>query len=264
MVLPLAWVLISTPRPALVTAAEDTLQSITGLGVSDIDSASVTVTLSVNNGTLTATGSGAAVVGTNGTATMTVSGLLADVNATLASLNYLGNTNFNGSDTLTVVTSDGALSDTDTVAITVNPANDNPVAVADTTSTNEDNPITYNVLINDTDVDGDSLSVTTASVQGGAAIGTVVINPDKTITFTPATNSSGPAVINYTINDGHGGTASSTLSVTVNPVNDAPVNNPVPALVEITLSRTVARMVPVLDDPDTTWLKILSQRPRRA
>src|ERR1043165_8974469 len=122
-----------------------------------------------------------------------------------------------------MVTSDGSLSDTDTVAITVNAVNDEPVAVADSTSTNEDNSVTYNVLANDSDADGDSLSVTSATVQGGAAVGTAVVNADQSITFTPAANTNGPVTINYSIADGHGGTASSTLSVNVNAVNDTPV-----------------------------------------
>ena len=50
------------------------------------------------------------------------------MNLTLATLTYTGDANFNGNDTLTIATSDGSLSDTDTVAITVNAVNDDPVA----------------------------------------------------------------------------------------------------------------------------------------
>jgi Ca2+-binding RTX toxin-like protein len=209
-----------TTVPGAQIATEDTSLAISGVSVTDVDS-SVAVTLSVGHGVLNVTGAG---VTGNGSGSVTIaSNSPTAMNAILASLTYKGDANFHGNDTLTVIASDGLVSNTGAVAITVNAVNDNPVAVADTTSTNEDNAVTYNVLVNDSDVDGDSLSVTSATVQGGAAVGTVVINPDKTITFTPATNSSGPAVIDYTINDGHGGTASSTLSVTVNPVNDAPV-----------------------------------------
>jgi large repetitive protein len=209
-----------TTVPGAQVVAEDTSLAIAGVSVADVDS-SVAVTLSAGHGVLNVTGGG---VTGNGTNTLTITSTSPTAaNSILATLHYQGDANFHGSDTLSVVTSDGLLSNTGTVAIAVNSVNDNPVAVADSTSTNEDNSITYNVLVNDSDVDGDSLSVTSATVQGGAAVGTVVINPDKTITFTPATNSSGPAVIDYTIGDGHGGTASSTLSVTVNPVNDAPV-----------------------------------------
>ena len=109
--------------------------------------------------------------------------------------------------------------------MTVNPVNDAPVANPNTAITNEDTPLAnINVLGNDTDVDGDTLTVTAATVP--AAQGSVTINPDGTLNFTPAANYNGTAVISYTISDGKGGTASSTLTVTVNPVNDAPVANP--------------------------------------
>ena len=59
---------------------------------------------------------------------------------------------------------------------------------------------------------------------------TVIINPDGTITFTPAPNFNGPTTITYTISDGNGGTSVATVSVTVNSINDAPtVDTPLPA-----------------------------------
>jgi Ca2+-binding RTX toxin-like protein len=210
--------------PAAISVDEDTPFAFTGgnaLSVADVDS-NVGVTLSVNHGVLNLTGAG---VHGSGTGTVTIdSNSPLSVSGILAGLSYQGSANFSGSDTLTMVTSDGSLTDTDSVAITVNAVNDLPVAVADSTSTNEDNSVTYNVLVNDSDGDGDSLSVTSATVQGGAPVGTAVINPDRTITFTPAANVNGPVVIDYSIADGHGGTASSTLSINVNPVNDAPVS----------------------------------------
>jgi hypothetical protein len=55
---------------------------------------------------------------------VTIAGSAAQINAALATLRYLGNLDFTGSDMLTVATSDGSLSDTGTVAITVNPVDD--------------------------------------------------------------------------------------------------------------------------------------------
>ena len=69
---------------------------------------------------------GAGVTG-NGTASVTIAGTAAQINAALAGLAYTGNLNFNGADTLTVATDDGTATDTDTIAITVNPVNDAPV-----------------------------------------------------------------------------------------------------------------------------------------
>jgi large repetitive protein len=78
------------------------------------------------------------------------------------------------------------------------------------------------VLGNDTDPDnGDVLTVTGATVD--PAKGTVIVNPDGTLTFTPAANINGPVEVTYTISDGHGGTATSTATINIAPVNDAPL-----------------------------------------
>jgi len=136
------------------------------------------------------------------------------------SLAYTPNENFNGADTVTYTVSDGqGGTDTATVTVTVTPVNDAPVAGPDTATTNEDTPVTIAVLDNVTDVDGDTLSVTAASARNG----TVTINPDGTVTYTPAENFFGTDTITYTISDGQGGTATETVTVTVTSVNDAPV-----------------------------------------
>jgi large repetitive protein len=138
-------------------------------------------------------------------------------------LTYTPNANFNGTDTITYVISDGnGGTSTATVRVTVNPVNDPPVAVNDNAATNEDTPVTIGVLGNDTDIEGDTLTVTSATSPNG----TVLINPNGTITFTPAANFNGPTTITYTISDGNGGTSTATVAVTVNAVNDAPVANP--------------------------------------
>ena len=74
---------------------------------------------------LNVTAGGGGVTG-NGTASVTITGTAAQINTALAGLAYTGNLNFNGGDTLTVATSDGTATDTDTIAITVNPVNDAP------------------------------------------------------------------------------------------------------------------------------------------
>ncbi|RNL99216.1 Ig-like domain-containing protein, partial [Dickeya undicola] len=53
--------------------------------------------------------------------------------------------------------------------------------------------------------------------------GTVVINPDGTLTYTPNANFNGTDTVTYTVSDGAGGVAMGTLTVTVTAVNDAPV-----------------------------------------
>ncbi|MEF1262796.1 Ig-like domain-containing protein, partial [Vibrio harveyi] len=127
--------------------------------------------------------------------------------------------NFNGDATISYTISDGQLTDDATVAVTVNPVNDAPVAVDDTVTTDEDTAVTIDVLANDSDPENDTLTITAASVP--AEQGTVTIVDGKLV-FTPAENFNGDATISYTISDGQL-TDDATVAVTVNPVNDAPV-----------------------------------------
>ncbi len=123
--------------PGARTVSEDTDLFISGLSISDADAggANVTTTLSVAHGTLTVAAAGGATVSGSGTDTVTLSGTVSQINATLAASNniaYRSAQDYSGSDTLTVTTNDGghtggsALSDTDTVAITVTPVADTP------------------------------------------------------------------------------------------------------------------------------------------
>ncbi|MEL7326629.1 MAG: Ig-like domain-containing protein, partial [Pseudomonadota bacterium] len=129
--------------------------------------------------------------------------------------------NFNGEANINYTVSDGALEDSAEVSVTVNPVNDAPVANDDNAVTDEDTPVTINVLPNDTDIDGDTLTIVNASVP--AEQGTVEIVDGKLV-FTPAENFNGEATISYTVYDGVL-EDSAEVSVTVNPVNDAPVAN---------------------------------------
>ncbi|MBE3824031.1 tandem-95 repeat protein [Vibrio parahaemolyticus] len=126
--------------------------------------------------------------------------------------------NFNGEATITYIVTDGDLTDEAKVSVTVTPVNDSPVAVDDTTSIQEDTAVTIDVLTNDTDVDGDKLSIESASVPKDQ--GTVEVVDGKLV-FTPAENFNGHAEITYTVTDGQL-TDEAKVTVTVNPVDDAP------------------------------------------
>jgi len=144
------------------------------------------------------------------------------LNGTAPNLTYTPNTNFNGSDSFTFKVNDGTLdSALATVSITVTPVNDPPVANGDATTTQEDTPVgTIDVLANDTDIDNDTLTVTAVS-QG--TNGSVIINPDSTLSYRPHANFYGSDVFTYTISDDKGLTDTTRVNVTVNMVNDAPV-----------------------------------------
>ena len=121
--------------------------------------------------------------------------------------------------------SDGATTDTGTVNLTIDPVNDAPVANDDIASTGEDTAKVFTVaelLSNDSDVDGDSFSITGV---GNATNGTVVFDSVAgEITFTPVANYNGPASFDYTVSDG-ATTDTGTVNLTIDPVNDAPVAN---------------------------------------
>ena len=132
--------------PATASVNEDTSLAFTGantISVADGQNNVNQVVLTVTNGTLAATAAGGAGVAGGGAPSVTITGTQAAINATLTSLTYQGALNYNGADTLTVVSTDaGGMSDTDAVAITVNPVNDAPVAVDDSYTVVEDSTLT--------------------------------------------------------------------------------------------------------------------------
>ncbi len=135
---------------------------------------------------------------------------------------FTPNPDFNGETTITyTVTDPTGLESTGTVTVTVNPVNDAPVAVDDVDVTPEDEPITVDLLANDSDVDGDELTVVEATVP--ADQGTLVDNGDGTVTFTPAPDFVGEVTISYTIEDEEGLQDSAEHTVYVNAVSDEPV-----------------------------------------
>jgi subtilisin family serine protease len=96
-----------------------------------------------------------------------------------------------------------------------------PVAVDDSSTTNEDQAVTVSVLGNDSDADSDPLSVRQIDVSAPAH-GTAVANANGTITYTPTANSNGPDSFTYRAFDGALTSNAATVTVTVNAVNDAP------------------------------------------
>ena len=90
-------------------------------------------------------------------------------------------------------------------------------------TTPEDVPDSVNVLVGDTDADGDPLTVTSANPI--AEHGTVACATGGICQYTPTANYHGPDGFDYTISDGHGGTDTGHVSITVTPVNDDPTRS---------------------------------------
>ena len=148
---------------------------------------------------------------------------------------YTPTSNYNGVDTFRYVASDGqATSSTTVVTITVSSVNDAPLATVDSYSVGYGTALTVSaangVLANDTDADGDSL---TAQLNVAPAHGTASLSSNGGFTYQPAANFSGADSFRYTVSDGHGGSASATVTLAVQAANDFNVaaNAPVDTVV---------------------------------
>ncbi|MEM7767128.1 MAG: Ig-like domain-containing protein [Pseudomonadota bacterium] len=136
---------------------------------------------------------------------------------------------FSGDLSFVYTVSDGEVVDDGLVSVTVNPVNDNPVATDDAVTTAEDTAASLNVLANDTDADGDTLTVTAiagTSVSAGDSVdignATVTLEGNGTLTITPDADFSGAESFTYAVSDGTTSDVGS-VAVTVSDVNDSPV-----------------------------------------
>ena len=102
------------------------------------------------------------------------------------------------------------------------PVNTAPVAKADSFALDEDTTARINVLANDTDAEGNPL---TATVVTGPLHGTLVKNADGSFNYTPHKDWYGTDSFTYLANDGKANSNLATVTLTVKPVNDAPVAN---------------------------------------
>ncbi|MFD0914909.1 tandem-95 repeat protein [Pseudahrensia aquimaris] len=134
---------------------------------------------------------------------------------------YTPDTNYFGADTISYSLDDGnGGTTTASVDIVVVSVNDAPTTSAPTLqNTGEDTTLAnIDVLAFANDIEGDALTVTAASSPNG----TVTINGDNTLTYTPDADYSGVDQISYTVSDGNGGTVSGEQFVVVAAINDAP------------------------------------------
>ena len=169
-------------------------------------------------------------------------------------ITFTPTSNFTGTTTVTYTITDGN-GGTDSATMTVDfiPVNDAPVAEDDTVTIAEDTPTDITVLTNDSDVDGDDLTVQTASSPDGS----VAINSDGTLNFTPTSDFNGTTTITYTITDGNGGTDSATATVTITPVNDAPVGILDTSTINVPGGTTTVDVLPNDSDVDGDDLTVL-------
>lgn len=140
------------------------------------------------------------------------------------SFTYEPEANFNGEDSFIYKACDDATTpacaEPVQVKITVSPVNDAPTAKDDSATTPGDVPKNIDVLANDTDAEGDTLTIQEFTQGSG---GTVEKNPDRTLRYIPDDTFTGDDAFTYTVADGNGGTSKATVTVNVTPaVNDPP------------------------------------------
>jgi VCBS repeat-containing protein len=233
--------------PGARSVNEDTHLVFTGanaITISDVDASggNETVTLSVASGALTLNGTAGLVftVG-NGTSnsTMTFSGTVAAINAALNGLSYLGNLNFNGSDTLHITTNDngnsgsgGAQSDADSVAITVIAVNDTPSftvganqTVAEDAGAQTVPGFATAISPGPADEAGQTVNFITSNNNNALFLVQPTIDASGNLTYTAAADANGSATVMVQIHDNGGGADTSvaqTFAINVDAVNDVP------------------------------------------
>jgi VCBS repeat-containing protein len=135
------------------------------------------------------------------------------------SFTYSPYLDFYGTDSFTYRASDGsAVSGAASVEITVNPIDDQPVAVEDNVETHEDTPVEIDVLGNDTGLGDTPISVIIADLP---LEGTVEVL-DHNIKYTPGANFNGTNSFSYAVIDADNDSATATVAVMVDAVNDPP------------------------------------------
>src|SRR5205823_440256 len=135
------------------------------------------------------------------------------------SFTYTPALDFNGADSFTYVANDGvADSSVATVSLTMAAVNDAPVAADVSATIAEDTPLT--ATLGATDVDS---ALLTSPRAGGPLHGTLLLGTAGSFTYTPVPDFNGADGFTYVANDGLLDSNAATVSLTVTPVNDAPV-----------------------------------------
>jgi hypothetical protein len=229
------------------------------ISVADSDAGAnpVKITLTATNGTITlSTTAGLSFITGDGTAdaTMMFTGTLTAVNTALNGMSFTGTANFSGAASLQIVSDDqgntgtgGPLTDTDSVNITINAANDPPAGTDNTVSTAEDTAYTFTAadfgFTDPNDTPPNTLlavKITTLPALGTLTNNNVPVNAGDFIPvasinggllkFTPAADGNGTPYTTFTfqVQDNGGGTdldpTPNTMTINVTAVNDGPVN----------------------------------------
>ena len=135
-------------------------------------------------------------------------------------INYIPDANFNGTDSFSyTIGDDHGGTDSALVIIVVNSINDPPYATDDTSETIDTEVEVIDVLSNDSDVDGDSLSIVDVGIpQNGKAV-----ISEGMIEYTAFAGFSGTDIFPYTVSDGQGSIDIGIVTITVYTISDPPI-----------------------------------------
>ncbi|MEX2304298.1 MAG: Ig-like domain-containing protein, partial [Bryobacterales bacterium] len=218
-----------TATNASVTTTEDIAAQPITLAGTDPDGDSLTFSIVTQPAKGTLTGSGAA-------------------------RSYKPNANANGSDSFTFRVSDGkGGADDGLISINITPVNDPPTTQNQSMSTQQNTPKA--ITLTGSDIDGNTLSY---SIVSGVSHGSLT-GSGSNRTYTPANNYSGPDSFTFQVNDGNGGTANGTVSITV---TATPNNPPTATNSSVTTNEDTPRQITLSGtDPngDTLSFSLLTQ-----
>ncbi|PZV16161.1 MAG: hypothetical protein DCF22_05835 [Leptolyngbya sp.] len=245
-----------TVPTATITISEDLPTAALNLTLNDVDSGDspLQVTLTAPNGTLTVNDNGLLTFindTANGSSSLTFTGLVADAQAALAGLVYQGNPNYFGSDRITVTVNDqgatglsGPLAVTKSISLNVTSINDKPTFTPIATSFTINESGSSTTAAPQVTVPGWATGISAgAPNESGQALTFLVTGNDNpslfqtppvisstgTLTYTPRADANGVANVTVTLRD-NGGTLNGgintsdpvVLTITIDPVNDAP------------------------------------------
>ena len=136
---------------------------------------------------------------------------------------YTPDQDYFGQENITYIVSDGAAQVEKELTINIASVNDNPLANNDQITTFEDNSVTIDLLANDSDIEDQELKRENI-LLGGALYGTVFLNENNQVIYTPNQDYFGTDSFIYAVKDSDGAFSNiATANINIEGVNDAPI-----------------------------------------